>query len=137
MNNKGISKKKKHMTIDEFNKAFKMLHAVYRGGKADEDDDGVDDLRKAIEGLIASNLPGRFSIKKTVAEIQLIHGDHQKTCLVLEQRQQTSRRAASSTHSRMRRRRSQPSKYPRRLEQLRGGHQRQAISIAPQWSVAL
>ena len=84
MNNKGISKKKKRMTIDEFNKAFKMIHAVYRAGTADEDDDGVDDLRKAIEGLIATNLPGRFSTKKTVAEIKLIHGDHKKTCLVLE-----------------------------------------------------
>lgn len=76
--------KQKRMSLNEFNKAFKMIHSVYRFGKADENDDGVDEIRRATKDLIASNLPGRYSAKNTVAEIQFIHADHEQDCSVLK-----------------------------------------------------
>ena len=72
------------MSLNEFNETFKMVHSVYRFGKADENDDGVAEIRRAIMDLIASNLPGRYSAKNTVAHIRFIHADHEQDCSVLK-----------------------------------------------------
>jgi hypothetical protein len=90
LDSKTRSKKKRPMGIDEFNQAFKMLHGLYRYGKADEDNEGVDDLRAAIKDLISTNIPGTLSKNlqgtslETFAEVLLIHGDQAKPCLVLK-----------------------------------------------------
>ena len=80
------------MSKTEFNKAFRMIHSVYRLGKSELDDAGVEKVRLATRGLIATNLPGEYSAAytgksgadKTVATIKFIHGKSDQECLVLK-----------------------------------------------------
>jgi hypothetical protein len=80
------------MSEDEFNRAFTMIHSVYLSGNEELDEKGVEKVRNATRGLIATNLPGTYSATYsgksgadvTVSGIKFKHGFHDQECLVLE-----------------------------------------------------